>query len=188
MKIIWQSLLLFIFFTFLLGVFYPALIWAIAQSFFHEKSLGSLIMDGDKILGSKLIAQKYFDQKFFWPRPSHSDFNTLPSSASNFGPTNKMLFKSIEQRKRDLAKYEENENKIPMELLLTSASGLDPHISPKAAIWQATRVAKARNYSDEEYKKLIDLINNISKKQIFGFLGADLIYINELNFELEKLK
>lgn len=127
---------MFIFLTILTGGIYPLLITGVAKIIAPHASRGSLIEHKGRIVGSKLIAQGFKDPKYFWPRPSFVDYNPLPSGGSNWALTNAKLKKAVDERKAHI---------VPNELLFASGSGLDPHISIDAAIFQADRIATARN-------------------------------------------
>lgn len=163
--------------TFLLGLIYPSLVTLIGQLGFPRLANGSLIEKDGKLVGSDLIAQKFESEKYFWPRPSAVDFNPLPSGGSNLGPTSASLKDAVESRRLKLG------SKAPLDLLFTSASGLDPHISPEAAFYQIPRVAKARGVSESELKGQV--IRLLERRQ-FGFLGEDRVNVLKLNLALDK--
>lgn len=132
------------------------------------------------------IAQKFTDDKYFWPRPSAVDYNAAGSAGSNKGPTNPDYLALVQQRidtykahNPDIAKQD-----IPSELVTASGSGLDPDISPQAALAQAHRIAKSRNISIEEVK---DLIKQQTEKPLMGLLGPEKINVLKLNIELDNL-
>ncbi len=144
------ALRLFLLMSVLTGVIYPVFVTGIAKVLFPRLSSGSLIERQGKIVGSELIAQSFKDPKYFWPRPSFTNYETVPSSGSNYGPTNAHLKKMVEERKG-----------LPGELIFNSGSGLDPHISLSTARFQISRIAKARNIPVEKLEHLIQtqLIN-----------------------------
>src|SRR5262249_14856821 len=150
MKTLTQSLRIYIVLTLLTGIVYPAVMTAIAQLIFPLQANGSRVMQNGKLIGSNLLAQKFELPRYFWPRPSGGDFATLPSGASNKGPTSADLKKAIGERR---AKFGDN---VAVDLLTASGSGLDPHISPEAARAQIPRVAAARNMSIEKLTALVD--------------------------------
>lgn len=140
------ALRLFLWMTFILGGAYPLLITGIAQITMNHKANGSLI----GTVGSNLIGQKFENDKYFWGRPSASDYNAVPSGASNLGPTSKALKEAVEKRK---AKVGAN---APPELLYASGSGLDPHISPETAIYQIDRIIKARGLNETTDRAILE--------------------------------
>lgn len=182
------AFLLLIFFTIFTGFIYPALVTAVAQLLFPWQANGSLITQNNTIIGSKLIGQSFTDLKYFWGRPSATSpypYNALSSAGSNLGPSNPILIAEIKQRIEVLHKADpENKQLIPVDLVTTSGSGLDPDISPLAAYYQIHRVAKARGLSDEVVKKLID--NHITGR-VFGILGEPRVNVLQLNIALDQI-
>jgi K+-transporting ATPase ATPase C chain len=179
MKTTFQSLRIFIVLTLLTGVIYPLAITGIAQLLFPKQANGSRITEQEKLVGSDLIAQKFEDPKYFWPRPSSADYATVASGASNKGPTTADLKKSINERR---AKFGAD---APVDLLTASGSGLDPHISPEATRSQIPRVAAARNMSIQKLSALVD--QTIEPPQ-FGFLGEPRVNVLGLNRLLDQLQ
>lgn len=137
---------MFICLTLLTGVAYPLLITAVAKLIAPHASRGGLIEHKGAIVGAQLIGQNFKDPKYFWPRPSFIDYKPLPSGGSNFALTNAKLKNAVEERKKQ---------DLPNELLFTSGSGVDPHISLNAAIFQIDRIAKSRNFSKDAVLHLI---------------------------------
>jgi len=180
---------LFVLFTVVLGLAYPLLITGIAQLAFPEKANGSLIMQGDKMIGSKLIGQKFDSEFYFWSRPSATDYGAMPSGGSNLGPTSSKLKQLVAERTILFTRFNQlpASETIPSEMLLASASGLDPHISPRAAMLQVDRIAKARQFDDEKKQKLIQSINELAEAPQFAFLGENRVNVLMLNIELDKL-
>lgn len=176
MKVIFQSLRIYLVLTLLTGIVYPLAMTGVAQLFFPKQANGSRIIDQNKLVGSDLLAQKFENPKYFWPRRSAADFATLPSGASNKGPTSVDLKKSIDERRKQFG------DDAPVDLLTASASGLDPHISPNAAHSQIARVAAARNMSIEKISALVD--NTVEEPQ-FGFLGEPRVNVLRLNLALD---
>lgn len=171
------ALKIFIFMTILTGIVYPLLITAIAQFTMPTLANGSLIRHGEKIIGSALIAQNMTADRYFWPRPSAIDYDPMkPSGGSNLGPTSRKLQEIIEERKKKAGDH------APAEILYASGSGLDPHISLETAYFQIPRVAKARSKKEEDLKNLVD---SLSDRKQFGFLGTDYINVFILNLALE---
>ena len=177
MKTVFQSLRIYIVLTLLTGVLYPLAITGIAKLCFPTQANGSTFIDHGKLIGSDLLAQKFESPRYFWPRPSAADFATVPSGASNKGPTSGDLKKSIDERRTKFG------TDAPVDLLTTSASGLDPHISPEAAREQIPRVAAARNIS---MQKLSDLVDQAIEQPQLGFLGEPRVNVLRLNLALDQ--
>lgn len=163
--------------TVLLGGIYPALVTVIGKVLFPIRSGGSLVTSGERVIGSELIAQKFTSPGYFEGRPSAIDFNAASSGASQKSATSGDLRKSFENR---LGKAGAG---APADLLWTSGSGLDPHISPEAAKFQALRVARARNLSPAEVMKLIDFA---TEERFLGFMGQPRVNVLNLNRLLDK--
>jgi K+-transporting ATPase ATPase C chain len=147
----------------LTGLIYPLLLTFIAQFTMPRRAGGSLIWQGDRIIGSRLIAQNFKGEAYFWPRPSAVHFDPIqPAGGSNLGPTSQKLKEAVEERTKAWGSHP------PAELVYTSASGLDPHISLEAAYFQLDRVAKARGISDkDQLRSLIDsLAEGFGKKYV----------------------
>jgi len=146
MKLFIQSILLMIVFTVLTGVLYPLIITGIAQVVFHDQANGSLIVRDGKVVGSELLAQQFTGDKYFWPRPSAGGYATVPSGASNLGPTSQALQSNVTANAAAFRTGNKlaADASVPADMVFTSASGLDPHISPEAARLQVGRVAAAR--------------------------------------------
>lgn len=174
------ALRLFLWMVLLTGIAYPLLITLIAFSAFKHQSEGGFVNVDGKLVGARLIAQKFESEKYFWPRPSSTSYNPLPSGGSNLGPTSAALKKAVEERKSALSKAHSSD--IPRELLFASGSGLDPHISLQAAYYQVDRIAKARGLDAQNIKKVI-------VSQIEGrFLGVPCVNVLELNLALDRQK
>lgn len=179
MKTILQSLRIYIVLTFLTGILYPLAMTGVAQLLFPKQANGSRITENGKLVGSDLIAQKFESAKYFWPRPSAGDFATVPSGASNKGPTSSDLKKSIDERR---SKFGAD---APIDLLTASGSGLDPHISPEAARSEISRVAAARKVSIQQISALVD---RATEPPQFGFLGESRVNVLRLNLDLDQLR
>jgi potassium-transporting ATPase KdpC subunit len=172
----------------LTGILYPLLITGIAQVIFPYKANGSMIKMNNVIVGSELIGQKNDSVAYFWPRPSAIDYNPIPSGASNYGPTSKNLQKLVTDRRKAFAtKNSVDSMSVPPEMLLSSASGLDPDISPTAAMLQLDRIARVRNFSPAQKEQLTALIQNTSEHLQFSILGEERINVFMLNLALDKL-
>ncbi len=176
--------------TLLTGILYPLFITGISSIFFKHQAEGSLIISDNKVIGSELIGQKFDSAAFFWTRPSVTDYNPLPSGGSNLGPTSDKLKNLVEERKANF--LQENflgtNESIPAEMVFSSASGLDPHISPRGALLQVERICKARNFTMTEKGKLLNIIEKQTEKPQFLILGEARINILLLNLELEKMR
>lgn len=174
--------------TIVTGILYPLLITGVAQVAFNHKANGSMIEKNNVIIGSELIGQKIDSVAYFWSRPSAIDYNPLPSGASNLGPTSEKLKKLVSERRSKFAKENGVDSMaIPAEMLTTSASGLDPHISARAALLQVNRIAKARNFNAAQKQELERLIRGKTEKPQFGILGEEKINVFLLNIELDKI-
>lgn len=183
------SIKIFAVLTVLCGIAYPLLVTGIAQLAFPGKANGSLIVQDNKVVGSELIGQKFDSIIYFSSRPSATDYNALPSGGSNLGPTSSKLKQMVLDRKAQFVEFNQlsaSEN-IPSEMLLASASGLDPHISPNAALLQVGRIAKARQFSEEQKQQLVTVITDQTESPQFSFLGETRINVLVLNLALDKL-
>jgi potassium-transporting ATPase KdpC subunit len=189
MKTLLISLKIFLFFTLLTGIIYPIFVTAIAKAFFPEKANGSLIIKNNKIIGSELIGQQFDSVVYFTSRPSAISYNPLPSGGSNFGLTNSKLKQLVTERKQQFISFNQLDSltSIPSEMLFASASGLDPHISPYAALLQVERIVKARNLNLRQQRKLKEYIQSASIQPQFGLLGVTHINVLNLNIELDKI-
>jgi len=189
------AFLMLLILTILTGIAYPLLVTGIAQVLFPHQANGSLITVNGKGLGSELIGQQFTDPKYFWGRLSatgdfpYNAFNaqTLTgSSGSNYGPLNPALMDAVKARIDALKAADPgNTLPIPVDLVTASGSGLDPHISVGAALYQVHRVAQARGLSDEAVK---NLVNQYTEERQFGFLGEPRVNVLELNLALDGLK
>ena len=176
MKTTLQALRILLVLTVLTGLIYPLLATAMARLAFPQAANGSLLKWRDRSVGSILLAQKTEGPGYFWPRPSSADFATVASGASNKGPTSADLAKSIAERRR---KFGED---APSELLTASGSGLDPHLSPEAAKYQAPRIAAERKIPLERVSALVD---KLTEGPQFGFLGEPRVNVLALNLALD---
>jgi potassium-transporting ATPase KdpC subunit len=173
----------------LTGIIYPLLMTGIAQVTFPTKANGSLIVKDGKIIGSELIGQKFDSTIYFWSRPSAIDYNPIPSCGSNYGPTSEKLRKQVSDRRALFASQNRvtDTMSIPKEMIFASASGLDPHISAKAALLQVNRIVKARNFSAMQKQELLKHLNALIETPQFHCLGEERINVLALNIELNKL-
>lgn len=170
------------------GLIYPLALTGIAQVALPWQANGSLIEQDGKVIGSRLIGQSFDDPKYFCGRPSATaplPYNAQASGGSNLGPSNPALVEAVQARIAALrAANPEAEGPVPMDLATTSASGLDPHISPEAALWQAKRVAKARGLP---VPQVDELVRAQSEAPMLGVLGASRVNVLELNLALDRL-
>ncbi len=152
-----SSLRLLLVLTFLVGVIYPLSVTVIAKVVFPEQASGGLIVRDGKVIGSKLLGQTFTEDKYFWGRLSANNYDAVSSGGSNLSIANPKLLEIVNARVEQLKKADpDNTDKIPVDLVTASASGLDPHISLDAAQYQVGRIAKARGMNADEVKKLID--------------------------------
>ena len=168
----------------LLGIVYPLLMTGLAQVFFHDQANGQLVTENNTIIGSKIIGQAFTGDRYFHSRPSAAGngYDASSSGGSNFGPTNK---KYIDRVAGDVAALQTTapEQSVPIDLVTTSGSGLDPVITPAAAEFQIQQVAKARGMSEEKIKALVT--KNTTERQ-FGLLGEPRVNVLELNLDLDR--
>jgi K+-transporting ATPase ATPase C chain len=190
MKTLIISLKIFLFFTILTGIIYPLLVTGIAQVVFPVKANGSLVVNDNKTIGSELIGQQFDSQAYFSSRPSSISYNPLPSGGSNYGLTNLKLKNFVIERKSQFIAFNQLDSLIviPSEMLFASASGLDPHISPEAALLQADRIVKFRMFSAEQRGKLLNLIKNLTEDPQFHLLGQERINVFLLNLSLDSIE
>lgn len=183
------ALVLFLILTALTGVIYPLLVAAVAQFIFPWQANGSLIHRDGQVIGSALIGQYFTDNKYFWGRPSATSpfpYNAALSSGSNLGPLNPNLTNAIKNRSLALKKADPtNQQPIPVDLLTASGSGLDPEISPAAALYQVSRVAQARGLEINEVRSLV--LKTVEERY-FGLLGMPRINVLALNLALDDLQ
>ncbi len=189
-KKILTTIKLFLVLTLLVGIIYPLFISAISMLFFSHQADGSMLSLDGKIVGSKLIGQKFTSDKYFWSRPSAIDYNPFPSGASNLAPTSAKLKQLYVNRKENFAKsnFIKNSSLIPNEMLFASGSGVDPDITPESAFLQVDRICNSRNFNTTQKEELIKLIAKIIENPQIGFLGESRINVLMLNMELDKIK
>jgi potassium-transporting ATPase KdpC subunit len=189
MKTIVIALKIFLYFTILTGLVYPLFITGIAQVAYPSKANGSLIKKGDKIVGSELIGQSFDSTIYFACRPSSISYNSLPSGGSNYGLTNVKLKNLIDERKQQFIEFNQLDSLalVPSEMLFASASGLDPHISPDAALLQVNRIANARKLSEQQKEQLKKLVFSFGENPQFGLLGENRINVLMLNLKIDSI-
>ncbi len=176
--------------TVLTGIIYPVILTGIAQVAFPAESNGSLIVKDGKVTGSELIGQKFDSDAYFWSRPSAIGYNPIPSGASNYGPTSDTLKKLVEARREAFRKMNPvaDLSSIPNEMIFASASGLDPHISPGAALLQVERIAEVRHLTAAQKQELLQEIRKLTEPPQLFFLGEERINVLILNMELDKIQ
>jgi K+-transporting ATPase ATPase C chain len=174
--------------TVLTGLIYPLFITGVAQVTYPSKANGSLILKDDKVIGSELIGQKFDSSIYFWSRPSVIGYNPIPSGATNYGPSSDTLRKQVIFRRDYFAEMNSIKDiiSVPKEMIFASASGLDPHISPEAALLQVERISNARHLDNLQKEKLIERINDLTEAPQFLFLGEKRLNVLTLNIELNK--
>jgi K+-transporting ATPase ATPase C chain len=179
----------FLIITILTGILYPLFISAISIIAFPAKASGSLIEKDGKVIGSELIGQKFESNKYFWPRPSAVDYNPMPSGGSNSGPTSAALKKFYDDKQNifKARNYIKDISIVPNEMFFASASGVDPHISPASALLQVERIVKARNFNKTKKEIIVGLIDSLTEKPQFGFMGNEVVNVLLLNIALDKI-
>ncbi|WP_312278949.1 potassium-transporting ATPase subunit KdpC [Kosakonia cowanii] len=189
MALLRPAFLLLILLTFITGGLYPLLTTALGQWWFHDQANGSLIEQGDTVRGSRLLGQDFTAPGYFHGRPSataDAPYIPMASGGSNLAGSNPELDKQVAERVAQLRAANPHSPKaIPVELLTTSASGLDGQISPQAASWQIPRVAQARGLSVQTVN---DLVNKYTETPLVNFLGQPVVNVVELNLALDALK
>jgi K+-transporting ATPase ATPase C chain len=174
-------------FTLLRGLLYPLAVTGIAQLVFPHKANGSLIEKDGKAIGSELIGQPFSDPKYFWSRLSATGpfaYNAASSSGSNYGPINQGYLDGVKKRILDLKAVDSlNAQPVPADLVTASGSGLDPHISVAAALYQLPRVARIRNLNQDQVHSLV--VQYTEGRQL-GFLGESCVNVLKLNLALDE--
>ena len=183
------AIVLFALLALITGLIYPLVITGVAQAVFPQQANGSLIYQNGQAVGSALIGQPFDDPKYFWGRLSATSpfpYNAAASSGSNYGPLSSSLTDAVKARMDALkAADPENSQPIPVDLVTASASGLDPHISPAAALYQAPRVAHARGLSEDQVRALVA---QFTEGRQFGILGESRVNVLKLNLALDGMK
>ncbi|WP_345813464.1 potassium-transporting ATPase subunit KdpC [Paraburkholderia sp. PREW-6R] len=190
MKNLFRPLIvLFVVLTAVTGLAYPAVMTAVGQAAFHDQANGSLLEQNGKVVGSKLIGQQFDAPQYFWGRLSATSpmpYNAQGSSGSNFGPTNPALTDEVKGRIDALkAAGTDMSRPVPVDLVTSSGSGLDPEISPAAAAYQIERVAKARKLSPNDVQALVE---RYTAGRQFGIFGEARVNVLQLNLALDEMK
>ena len=170
--------------TILLGLVYPLAMTAIAQAIFPDKANGQLVMREGRVIGSRIIGESFSSPGYFHGRPSAAGtgYDAANSAGTNLGPTSRKLVDAVKTAVA-AAQKENPSAPVPIDLVTSSASGLDPHLSPAAALFQAPRVAAARHASEADVRRLVGA--HIEPRQ-FGFLGEPRVNVLELNLALDE--
>jgi K+-transporting ATPase ATPase C chain len=190
MKLFITSIKVFLFFTILTGIIYPLSVTVFAKLFFPGKSEGSIIYRNNVAVGSALIGQQFDTSIYFSSRPSAINYNPLPSGGSNLGMSNSKLKDSVSKRidRFILSNHLDSTVTIPSEMVYSSASGIDPHISFESAILQESRVASGRHFNARQKKELSDLIRNHTEPPQYNLFGEKRINVLLLNLDLDTIK
>lgn len=188
MKLLLRSTVYVVVLTVLLGGAYPAAVWAVSQVFWKEKADGSFVTDasGGRVVGSKLIGQSFKGAGYLHPRPSAAGkdgYDATASQGTNKGPTDAGLAKAIEAAVAAAREDRPGDTSpVPADLVTTSASGFDPHVSPDAALWQAARIAKARGVTEEG---VAEIIRRRVEGRTLGFIGEPRVNVLLTNIDLD---
>jgi potassium-transporting ATPase KdpC subunit len=189
LKNIYTAIITLALFTLLTGLFYPLAVTGISKLVFPHKANGSLIERDGKAIGSELIGQPFSDPKYFWSRLSATGpfaYNAAASSGSNYGPINQGYLDGVKKRMQDLKAVDSlNTQPVPADLVTASGSGLDPHISVAAALYQLPRVARIRSLNQD---KLRSLVAQYTEGRQFGFLGEARVNVLKLNLALDEMQ
>lgn len=187
MKDIITSFLILLVFTVSLGIVYPLAVWGVGQAIFPHQANGSLIRnESGEIVGSELLGQNFTSPQYFHGRPSAAGngYDASASGGSNLGPTSEKLIKRVVDEAEAL-QADNPDVRVPADLVTTSASGLDPHISPAAADFQVPRVAKVRALSESRIR---EVVSRFTENRQIGLLGEPRVNVLLLNLELDKIK
>ncbi len=186
MKNLITAVLIFLVLTVITGLVYPLVVTGIAQGLFPHQANGSLIVQNGKAVGSELIGQPFAGPRYFWSRPSATTpaYNAASSTGSNLGPTNPDLIKRVKGDVERIRKAHPGKGPVPVDLVTTSGSGLDPHISPAAAFYQVDRVAAARGLDPAAVRALVE--RHVEGRWL-GFIGEPRVNVLELNLDVDRL-
>ena len=187
MSLVRPAIMLLLVFTVLLGVIYPLVMTGVSRVVFPAQAAGSLVRDGDRIVGSSLIGQSFDDPRYFWVRPSATGpvpYNAAASTGSNLGPTNPVLHDAVAARVAALRAADPgNKTPVPIDLVTASGSGLDPHVSPASAYYQVARVARERGLSEARVRALVD---GAVEGRTLGLIGEPRVNVLRLNLALDR--
>jgi K+-transporting ATPase ATPase C chain len=182
------SILAVLLLTVVTGLLYPLLVTGIAQVAFPGRANGSLLNRNGVVVGSELIGQPFSDPKYFWSRPSATSpfpYNAASSGGSNYGPTNPALIDEVKGRIADLKKVDSlNTVPVPVDLVTSSASGLDPHVSVASAMYQVPRVARVRGLSEDRVREIVD---RYTEGRSLGFVGEPHVNVLDMNLALDDI-
>jgi K+-transporting ATPase ATPase C chain len=186
LKQIYPAVMITIVLTVLLGIIYPLVVTGLAQVIFPTQAAGSLIIKDGKVVGSSLIGQPFSGLGYFHSRPSAagSGYDAAASSGTNLGPTSQKLLEINVKPAADALREENPNTPIPIDMVTSSGSGLDPHITPAAAEFQIPRIVKERGMSEAEVRRLV---REHSEGRQFGFLGEARVNVLELNLALDRM-
>ena len=186
-KHIYPAIAMTVVLTVLTGFIYPYAVTGLAYALFKEKAQGSLIVRDGKVVGSRLIGQPFTGPGYFHSRPSAAGggYDGTASSGTNLGPTSKKLLEQMVKPAAEQRRGENPNTPVPVDLVTTSASGLDPHITPAAAEFQVPRVSGERKISEDELRQLVQ---KHSEGRQLGFLGEARVNVLELNLELDQMR
>ena len=176
--------------TILTGVVYPIAVWGLARSIFPRQAAGSIVVVGNKVVGSSLIGQNFSSPRYFQSRPSAAGdkgYAADNSSGSNLGPTNKALIDAVKLRLKNVVESNPgtDAHQVPIDLVTTSGSGLDPDLSPAGAKIQVARIAKVRDIPADQLNKLVD---DHTEKPVLGLFGPSKVNVLKLNVALDEMK
>lgn len=184
-KLFIQSIRQLVVWTILTGLVYPVAITLVSQAAFKDKANGSILVSGTNDVGSSLLAQQFTGSNYFWPRPSSCTYTTLPSGASNLGPTSGALKTNVMGNADSLRSAHglDTNASVPAELVFASGSGVDPHITPEGALFQVKRVAKSRGI---EVEKLTKFVESFVEQPQFGIFGDARVNVLLMNLALDR--
>jgi K+-transporting ATPase ATPase C chain len=188
-KLLSQSFMMLLIMTILTGVLYPVLITMIGQIIYPSKVNGSLVYKNGKVIGSYLIGQNFYSDKYFQSRPSAIDYNPIPSGASNLAVSSKLLRDQVNLRRIDFLKKNNLPDtvNVPSEILFASGSGVDPHISREDAYLQVNRILKSRELNESQSQRIYKLIDSLTESNQIGIFDNDIVNVFALNIKLDEI-